>query len=141
MSKHILEPTHLIIHCSDYGRDHTAKDVHDWHVKRGWSGNGYHDIIEFSGKVSRGRPFYWKGSHCKAKGMNHKALGVCMLGKSVFNEAQWLALEEYILQIVARYPNIVVAGHRDFDRGKTCPNFDVKDWVRSRPNLRHVRTL
>lgn len=134
-------PKRLIVHCSDYGKQHTPVEVHKWHKKRGFDGVGYHDFIDMEGKHKRGRPWYWKGSHTRSGGWNHKSLGVCMLGKRIFTNAQYDALEQYILQVVQDYPDIVVCGHRDVDPGKTCPNFDVKAWIQSRPALANVRTL
>lgn len=141
MSKHILKPKYLLIHCSDYGKQHTASTVHVWHVKRGWAGLGYHDIIDMDGKHERGRPWYWKGSHCYKARMNHQSLGVCLLGKRVFTDAQYNALACYILRVVKRFPDIIVAGHGDFDSDKTCPNFDVAAWIKTREELSHVKTL
>lgn len=142
MARNLLNnPQRLIVHCSDFGKDHTAETVHTWHAQRGWSGIGYHDIIEMDGKHRRGRPWYWKGSHARKGGWNSKSIGVCMLGKKVFTDLQYDTLSEYIRKVVEKYPEIVVCGHRDTDSGKTCPNFDVKAWVQSRPELSHVRTL
>lgn len=135
------QPERLIVHCSDYGKQHTEKDVHLWHMKRGFDGIGYHDVIDMEGNHKRGRPWYWKGGHAKAGGWNSKSIGVCMLGKRMFIDAQYDALEAYILRVLKVYPDLVVCGHRDVDnQGKTCPNFDVKEWVKSRPALGHVRT-
>ena len=143
MARSLLnKPERLIVHCSDFGRPHTEQDVHEWHMKRGFDGIGYHDVITMEAEHRRARPWYWKGSHAKGGGWNHKSIGVCMLGKRMFTDAQFDALEAYILLVLERYPDLLVCGHKDVDnQGKTCPNFDVADWVKSRPNLSHVRTL
>ena len=131
----------LIIHCSDYGKPHTASDIHDWHRKRGWAGIGYHDIIDQDGLEHAGRPHYWQGAHAKSGGWNRKSLGVCLLAKRIRTDAQMKGLKAYVLRMAREYPNILVCGHRDVEPNKTCPNFDVRAWIKADPDMRHVRTL
>lgn len=119
----------LVVHCSDTPNDRevTAEDIHQWHKDRGWSGIGYHAVIRRSGEVEQGRPLYWEGAH--AWGHNRYSLGVCLVGRDDFTGAQWLALEGLLLAWNAQFPDAEVVGHCDIDiSGKTCPNFNVRQW-------------
>jgi len=111
-----------IIHCSDApnGRKDTAADVHRWHKERGWDGIGYHYFITVDGHIECGRPEYWVGAHCR--GHNEK-IGVCLAGKDKFTDCQQQALK-----LLINHNATSVRGHYQYDKGKTCPNFDVEHW-------------
>ncbi len=69
--------TGLVIHhaaakCCD------AQDIHQWHLKNGWSGIGYHYLVRKNGTVHRGRPEDTVGAH--AYGVNSCTIGVCFEG-------------------------------------------------------------
>lgn len=118
----------IVIHCSDTpnGRPDTAEDIHRWHQEKGWDGIGYHYVIEVDGQVRNGRPHYWQGSH--VAGHNRNSLGICLVGRDQFNDAQWVSLQSLVRALDSQYEGATVLGHRDLDSEKTCPNFDVKAW-------------
>lgn len=120
---------YLVVHCSDSPDDsgHTAKDVHDWHVARGFDGLGYHAVVERTGQVVMGRPIFWKGAH--VRGMNSKSLGVCLMGRDHFNKDQMESLKNVLRVWMYKYPDAKVVKHNDLDKTKTCPNFDLEKWV------------
>ena len=134
---------HIIIHCSasPNGDDRVTRDVIDrWHRERGWNGIGYHWVIECDGGVAEGRPESVVGAH--VEGQNSNSIGVCMVGTDRFSEAQWVALTALVDDLESRYPSADVKGHRDYSPDlngdgiiqprewmKTCPGFDVKDWL------------
>jgi len=122
------EITEIIIHCSASPNDRgdTAEDVHRWHLERGWSGIGYHYIIERIGKLIGGRPLYWEGAH--AKGHNKNSIGICLMGTDEFDEHQWSMLSYLITHLMLKFPDAKVMGHNEISN-KTCPNFDVQQWV------------
>lgn len=126
---------YLVVHCSDTpnGRPHTAEDIHRWHQERGWVGIGYNAVIALDGDLQPGRPDYWQGAHVQdfdknGVGDNSDSLGICLIGKDEFTDAQFRSLEGWLLAKKAEYPNAEVVGHRDLDNRKTCPNFDVRAW-------------
>ncbi|QSM00586.1 N-acetylmuramoyl-L-alanine amidase [Oceanospirillum phage vB_OliS_GJ44] len=123
-----MEVKHIVIHCSDSpnGRVDTAEDIHRWHLENGWSGIGYHYVIERNGDVKPGRPHYWEGAH--EKSVNHCSLGICLVGTDQFTDAQWINLESLVDQLLVQYPGVPVSGHRDHKPSKKCPGFDVKSW-------------
>ena len=119
---------YLVVHCSDspQGRGDDAKTIHQWHKELGWDGIGYHYVITEEGEIQAGRPEYWPGAH--AKGINHKSLGICLIGKDIFTEPQLDALKNLLDLSIEKYPGAKVIGHRDVDTSKTCPNFDARKW-------------
>ena len=126
--------THIIIH-------HSATDEGDSllfdkvHLHKGWDGVGYHFVID-NGTKGRGdgqvevSPRWLKqvpGAHCKADGMNERAIGVCLVGN--FNNdrpsaRQMDALVELVRKL-KEYYNIPVGhiiGHGRVYGAKTdCP--------------------
>jgi hypothetical protein len=87
-----FNPTHIVVHlsASTWG---TVADVRAWHKARGFSDIGYHLLItngflgseleydaSVDGKVWTGRSERIEGAHCRAAGMNSKALGICCIG-------------------------------------------------------------
>lgn len=124
---------HLVVHCSDTpdSDDMGAKDIHAMHLGFGWHGIGYHRVIKRDGTVERGRPDYWQGAH--VYGHNEISLGVCLIGRHEFTDAQLDSLEVVLKQWQRNHPVATICGHRDFSyTDKTCPNFDVARWCISR---------
>ena len=119
----------FIVHCSATpdGRDVTAAEIDQWHKARGFSGIGYHFVIRLDGSIEFGRPVETMGAH--VMGQNSHSIGVCMIGNVDFNTAQFVSLEKLYHFVKLMYPNIKVYGHRDFTDLKTCPNFEVRDYL------------
>ena len=115
-----------IIHCSDspQGRGDTAETIHQWHLANGWDGIGYHYVILEDGTIQKGRPEYWKGSH--ARGYN-EAIGICLIGEDTFQHAQMIALEKMIK--AKRWTGSEVVGHYVVNKNKSCPNFNVEQFL------------
>ncbi len=121
--------SYLVVHCSDSPNDRdsvNAEEIHKWHLERGFDGIGYHFVILRNGMVEAGRPVYWKGAH--AEKVNNKSIGICLVGKDRFTELQFKELKKLLLLLKNNYPTAEVRGHREFDKNKTCPNFDVVAW-------------
>lgn len=126
-----MKITKIVVHCSDTPddterRNHDAADIHRWHTERGWSGIGYHYVIDRIGDVQVGRPEYWKGAH--VKGHNTGSIGICLIGRKHFEEDQLESLYFLIRKLMLKYNNPELYGHYELDERKTCPNFDVKAW-------------
>ena len=124
---------YLVVHCSDTPDDAalTGCDIHQMHLGFGWDGVGYHRVIGRDGVVEPGRPDYWIGAH--VKGFNDVSLGVCLIGRHSFADAQMLALETVLRDWQTTYPTAQIVGHCNFDyTEKTCPNFDVAAWCEER---------
>ena len=130
MAKSNMDVVDVIIHCSASGPKTTAKDIKRWHIDRGFNTIGYHIVIEYSGSIKAGRDCHVEGAHCK--GHNHNSLGVCLVGghdgKELhkFSKKQIQALELVLEGIRITYgKHIDVHGHYEYNKGKTCPCFDV----------------
>lgn len=138
----------IIVHCSasPNGRADTIRDIDRWHKERGFlrplvfrdkyrpelTSCGYHCVIEIDGTIAHGRHTDEAGAH--AAGYNHDSIGVCLVGTDAFSPAQIDALDLYIQSVLAMYPTATVCGHRDLpDVRKSCPGFDVTQWMEARP--------
>ena len=121
---------YICVHCSasPLGRGDGAREIHRWHLEKGWSGVGYHYVIPESGEVEAGRPEYWQGAH--EPKINSCSIAICLIGDGVYTHKQVSALRTLIENLLGRYPNAEVVGHRDFRRDKTCPEFDAGGWWR-----------
>lgn len=119
----------IVIHCSDspHGRGDDAKTIHRWHLERSFSGIGYHWVITETGALQAGRPEYWLGAH--VRGHNDDSIGICLIGRDVFTAAQLGTLADLVKSRLQKYPDATVYGHSDIDPNKTCPNFDVGQFL------------
>ena len=125
--------TEIIIHCSATREGHafTAEDIDRWHRQRGYRSIGYHYVVLLDGTVQEGRPIAEAGAHCK--GHNAHSIGICYIGgldhggmpcdTRTCHQRQAMAL--LIANLLKRFPNATVHGHREF-ANKDCPCFDVK---------------
>jgi N-acetylmuramoyl-L-alanine amidase len=133
----------LIIHCAatPNGSPFTIEDIDRWHVANGWGRQpsaraahrphllavGYHYVIDIAGIPHEGRALYEVGAH--AAGHNAHSIGLCLIGTDKFLPAQWDSLRQSVLGLRMPYPALQVIGHRDVNPGKTCPGFDVSEWL------------
>lgn len=124
----------IIIHCTatPEGRAHTVKDVDTWHKQRGFTGIGYHYLIGVNGEVWEGRPIEKVGAH--TEGYNSMSIGVAYVGgmdkemknpKDTRTPAQKDSLARLLKELVIKFPNAEIYGHRDFAK-KACPSFDAR---------------
>ena len=123
----------LIIHCSDTPDkdDFRALDIHKMHLSFGWSGIGYHKIICRDGVIEDGRPTYWVGAHTRGK--NKESLGVCLIGRNEFTDKQFQSLEALLKKWKKTYPSASIIAHsKAIKTDKTCPNFNVDEWCKSK---------
>lgn len=122
----------IIIHCSatKAGQDFKAADIDRWHKERGFDGIGYHYVIDLDGSVERGRDIEKVGAHCQ--GYNSHSIGICYIGgldnsgnsQDTRTEAQKSALWALLRELLCKYPDVTIHGHREF-AAKDCPCFDV----------------
>jgi len=122
------------IHCS--AADNTtvgfkgtklAATIDRWHKENGWSGIGYHFVIDKKGKLVTGRNM--ERVPAAQGGHNKGTLAVCLHGlkEEKFTEAQFDTLRELCKTAYKAYGgNITFHGHTEVS-AKTCPVFDYKD--------------
>lgn len=104
--------------------------IRRYHMNQGWRDIGYHFGVEFSGleyEALVGRPLDMEGSHCREAGMNHKAIGICVVGNFDLEPPPELALVVLCKRLVIplmriyRIPLGNIVFHRQFATYKTCP--------------------
>lgn len=138
---------YIVVHATatKQGQNFTAKDIDRWHKQRGWSGIGYHYVIDIYGNLEKGRPENRIGAH--VKGYNRNSIGVVYVGglnknlapKDTRTNAQKEALKTLLKSLKTRYPKAKILGHRDFSKDlngngiiepfefiKACPCYDAK---------------
>ena len=122
--------------------DFSAADIDAMHRQRGFREIGYHYFIRKNGKVETGRDLsqpgkFEVGAHCK--GSNSNSIGICVEGgvtlaaKNVGVDnrtpAQIKAQVALIRELLVRFPNAKVEGHRDMPGAATqCPGYDAAAW-------------
>lgn len=124
----------IIIHCTatPEGRNHTVADVRAWHKQRGFTDIGYHYLIDIEGNILQGRPLSLQGAH--TVGHNHDSIGIAYVGgmskdmkfpKDTRTFEQKESILKLLRELVIKYPNVEIYGHRDF-ANKSCPSFDAR---------------
>jgi hypothetical protein len=111
----------LTIHCAatPEGRDVAAETISSWDTAK-FGQVSYHYVIELDGSVHATLPDTLKGAH--VGGRNTGNLGVCYVGgvdkagrpKDTRTPAQTMALRALVAAYRARFPDLVVRGHRDW---------------------------
>lgn len=148
---------YIAIHCTDTppDMDVDVQEVGRWHRKRGFIKVGYHYLIRRSGEVQHGRSVNEIGFHMFEEGAhvfryNRTSIGICLVGgrakgkkvvpENNFLPAQFNALATLLHQLKSWFPDAIIQGHCDFpvigkEGKKTCPNFNVKDWLKTRTDI------
>jgi N-acetyl-anhydromuramyl-L-alanine amidase AmpD len=130
----MLPITHLTVHCAatPEGKDFSADTVASWDMQR-FGQESYHHIVTLDGVDHVRLADNVRGAH--VAGANSGNIGVCYVGgldanqhpKDTRTDAQRATLRAIVAAYRAKYPGIVVLGHRDWPRVlKACPCFDVK---------------
>lgn len=133
----MLPIKYLTIHCAatPEGRPNTAEEISAWD-KAKFGQVSYHLVVELDGNAIRTLLDNERGAHtAKANTGN---IGICYVGgvgkdmkpKDTRTPEQKATLKALIQSYQAKYPGIVVRGHRDWPGvTKACPSFDVIPWV------------
>ena len=132
--------TYIVIHCSQTRPsqgDVDARWIDRVHRERGWLKIGYGGVIKRDGTYEQGRKDNAIQAH--VKGYNHTSFGLCLVGGALeedwklpddnFTSEQWESLKEQLTRLVKLYPDARIVGHYDLDKNKTCPNFDVQEYL------------
>jgi len=122
--------------------DFTAADIDRMHRKRGFREIGYHYFIRKDGMVETGRDLsqpgrFETGAH--SEGENAMSIGICVEGGVTLaainvgvdnrTPAQIKAQIALIRELLVRFPNAKVQGHRDMPGAATqCPGYNAAAW-------------
>ncbi|SHJ36796.1 N-acetylmuramoyl-L-alanine amidase [Bacteroides stercorirosoris] len=144
----------IVIHCSATRADrcYTEHDLTADHLRRGFSGAGYHFYIRKNGDIKTLRAIEIPGAH--VKGYNGSSVGICYEGgldadgrpADTRTDFQKHSLRVLVLLLLKDYPGSRVAGHRDLSPDlnhngeiepeewiKQCPCFDAADILSETP--------
>lgn len=128
----------LTIHCAatPEGRDVKAGTITEWD-KAKFGQTSYHWVIELDGTRHRTLLDTQRGAH--TGGANTGNIGICYVGgmdrqmreaRDTRTAAQKASLRTLVRTYQARFPGIVVRGHRDWPKVfKACPSFEVGAWL------------
>jgi hypothetical protein len=143
---------YLVIHCTatPEGREVTSAQIRAWHTLpatkggRGWKQVGYTDMIHLNGETERlvdnnedGQVDTWEITN-GASGYNAISRHVVYVGgcaadgktpKDTRTPAQKHALETYVKDFHARFPDVKIIGHGEI-AAKACPSFNVREWLK-----------
>lgn len=138
--------TDLVVHCTDTRAEWMwngkveakVKEIDRWHKARGWSGFGYHFIIDRDGTIAEGRHVNRTGAH--VKGHNLNSIGIVLVGgygckrtdkfEKHFTKEQDKALRSLLVELSEHNPVTNIKGHHDYDKYKECPGFKVSKWMK-----------
>ncbi len=130
----------LVVHHSASKKDTTKKtDIDEWHKQRGFSQIGYHKVVESDGKIVTGRPERQQGAH--AKGVNHKSLGVCVVGNfenEAPSEIQIRSVIKVLVEWCRKYEltSTDIYGHKNVPGGSTKTSCPGKNLVFVLPRIK-----
>lgn len=138
--------TKVTVHITASNPKATVEDIRRMHKAQGWSDIGYHWLVDSQGIVFAGRPENKTGAH--VAGHNTGNIGISYIARGADNEsnapygkfitpAQARALESKVADILYRYDLTTddIYGHNDFNPGKACPCFKVRNSVEFLQNV------
>lgn len=134
----MLPIKYLTIHCAatPEGRDVKAPTISKWDKDK-FGQISYHWVVELDGNRVRTLNDNQRGAHVGGK--NTGNIGICYVGgvdakmqpKDTRTKAQKESLRTLVRTYQARYPGIIIRGHREWPKvAKACPSFDVAKWIK-----------
>ena len=133
------ETKYIVIHCSQTrpSQKWGAKEIDRVHREFGWTKIGYGKVIKRDGTVEQGRGDDEVQAH--VKGYNHCSYGICLVGGAKeedwkqeddnFTGEQFESLKKLLEELLVKYPDAQIVGHRDLDESKFCPSFSVRTYL------------
>ena len=129
---------HIIIHhsASPDGYFQDFDGIKNYHVNHlGWNDIGYHYILEnIKGryKILKGRLLDTTGAHCYQERMNHKGIGICVIGNYDLKEpdiSQYYAVGMLCRELMRAFTISIanIQPHNRYANYKSCPGkkFDM----------------
>lgn len=128
----------IVIHCTATQPTATVESIKRyWKEVKGWKDvPGYHYLIKPNGEIitllDESKNSYGVYAH------NSECISLSYIGgidkagkpKDTRSRSQETAMFNKIIELIERYPQAKVVGHRDFAGvKKACPCFDVKNWL------------
>lgn len=138
-----MKPEYLILHHSLTKDSKTVSwsAIRKYHIETlGWRDIGYHfgiEMVDIHPEIMVGRLWFDHGAHCRARGMNHRAIGICFVGNYDADHVP-LVMWRYGIMLCRTLiktfdiPKGNVVGHGEIDGRKSCPGNTF--------NLNHFRS-
>lgn len=142
-----LKKKYIAIHCTATKLSSTVdiERIRRWHINRGWADVGYHYYIRIDGTLELGRDRdndgdIWEETGAHVRGYNTGSIAICYEGgidedgnnADTRTEAQKSTMLILCKVFKSQNKNLIIQGHRDFPNvSKSCPNFDVAEWLKS----------
>ena len=148
--------TEFVVHWTETFKNQnlTAEDIHEWHLDKGYSGIGYHYIIQRDGKLQRGRPLNLIGDHAPEFNHNQFSIGIAFVGgfncstltknpdrflsSESFTRSQWTTFTMFCESFYTVFPAGQAWGHSDVSNLNTDPGFDVTKFVKQKFNKENI---
>lgn len=116
----------VFLHCSatDNPKHDDIEVIRGWHINDNkWKDIGYHYFINSKGMVSKGRGL--ELIPAAQAGFNTGTIAICMHGLTKFSKEQEKALITLCKEINKAYAGLIrFRGHKEVDKGRTCPVYD-----------------
>jgi len=133
--------THVTVHCSATPQTTTIASMQSyWKNILGWKNAGYHYIVKPNGDIERLTPESIPSNGVKghnATGIHVSYIGgIDKAGNAVDNRTpeQKASLLKLLRELVDRYPNVKILGHRDWSPDKNHDGkITVHEWLKSCP--------
>ena len=122
------------------GRNVVLGDIISKHQDKGFSSVGYSDVIDIDGNILSLTKYNPSG-RCKdwmlGKEIDNCSRHIAYMGginkestylKDTRTDSQKETLEIYVKYMIKRHPNILIAGHNQFNN-KSCPSFNMSEWL------------
>ena len=127
----MIHKTHVVMHHSATQDSRTLswQAIRRYHLNKGWRDVGYHLGVELVGdryEALLGRALDEKGAHAYQRGMNHKGIGVVLVGNFDITPPtdEMLGFTARHVAGILRLLTIPVSSvlpHREVAAYKTCP--------------------
>lgn len=129
---------YIVVHCTDTLPSAEVEAIKKyWKEKLGWNAPGYHYIVKADGEIVK--LLDEKKVSNGVLGFNENCINICYIGGrtkekkcvNTMNRKQENSLFDKIVELTEKYPTAEVKGHGEFPNqgGRTCPNFNVKNWL------------
>jgi N-acetylmuramoyl-L-alanine amidase len=127
-----MRPYRITLHCSDSenAKSISVAEITRWHLERGFSGIGYHFVIDVDGDLGKGRAVTELGAH--VKGANLGNIGICLVGRDRFTKEQFATLMLLLKRLMKEHQISLKELYCHYQwpsavaQKKTCPNIPVE---------------
>jgi len=125
---------YIVMHCTATSQEAKVSSILNyWKNRLKWKSVGYHYLIDKNGVIHQ----LAEDSQVVngVRGYNSVSIHISYIGGRDVDDRTILQQEAQrvlVKMLRNKYPTAIIQGHRDFDGvSKSCPRFDVKEWLKS----------